>query len=210
MGGMGSGRWSWSHRKKTTAEECRALDLGLITRGKGLTPGQAGTLTWSRGDEMVASVGFEVIATDGRIAVRLRYSWTPRLPPGVTPREVTLDVRLEPGSVPRGGSRWWGRCPLTVDGVPCGRRVGKLYLPPGAMYFGCRTCHRLTYRSRQTHDKRVTRLLKDPEGLLRMAKDPRRLPIRQLVLVLCALTELQARDERLLRRFEKKYGRRDD
>jgi hypothetical protein len=40
-------------------------------------------------------------------------------------------------------------CPLRVDGRSCGRRVGKLYLPPAGGYFGCRHCHDLTYTSCQ-------------------------------------------------------------
>lgn len=205
---MGSGRWGWFHRKKRTVEECRALDLGAILRGRDPTPGLAGTLTWSRRDEVVASVGYVIAGSPGGgLAVRLLYTWTPRIPPGAAPQEVSLDVRLEPGAVPRGRSRWWGRCPLAAGGVPCGRRIGKLYLPPGSMYFGCRHCHRLTYHSRQGHDPRVTRLLRDPEALLRMAEDPRRLPIRQLGLILSALTELQLRTDRWLRRFEKTSGR---
>jgi hypothetical protein len=44
-----------------------------------------------------------------------------------------------------GGVRWWFLCPL----AGCGRRVAKLYLPPGGRYFGCRRCHRLTYTSCQ-------------------------------------------------------------
>ena len=31
----------------------------------------------------------------------------------------------------------------------CKMRVSKLYLPPGATYFGCRTCYHLTYTSCQ-------------------------------------------------------------
>lgn len=34
------------------------------------------------------------------------------------------------------------------------RRVGELYLPPGARYFGCRHCHRLTYKTRKRHTGR--------------------------------------------------------
>lgn len=43
----------------------------------------------------------------------------------------------------------------------------KLYLPPGAQYFGCRSCYDLTYESAQTHDSRVNRLMKDPVALVR-------------------------------------------
>ena len=42
---------------------------------------------------------------------------------------------------------------LLAGGGPCGRRVGKLYLPPGGRYYGCRHCHRLTYSSCQDSHK---------------------------------------------------------
>ena len=50
-----------------------------------------------------------------------------------------------------GGVRPWFRCSLVANGVPCRRRCRILYRPWGALYFGCRHCHRLTYRSRQIH-----------------------------------------------------------
>lgn len=52
-----------------------------------------------------------------------------------------------------GGVRWWFLCP----GRRCGRRVAKLYFPPGngVKYFLCRLCYDLTYRSSQTHNKRL-------------------------------------------------------
>ena len=52
-----------------------------------------------------------------------------------------------------GGLRWWFTCPLIRAGVPCQRRVSKLYLPPGARLFGCRDCHNLTYISCQESGK---------------------------------------------------------
>jgi hypothetical protein len=207
MGGLGSGRWGW-HRKKRAAEDCRVLDLALVVRGRTPTPGQAGTLTWSRGTEVVASVGYEVVAAAGGLAVRLGYTWTPTFPPGAAV-EVTLDIRLVRGSVPNGGSRWWGVCPLATGDRACGRRVGKLYLARGCRLFGCRACHRLTYRSRQSHDKRVSRLARDPDALMRLDADPRRQSITQLGLVLQALTLVQRREERAWKRFEKKYGKRE-
>jgi hypothetical protein len=53
---------------------------------------------------------------------------------------------------------------LVVGGVPCGRRAGKLYLPPGGRYFGCRLCHGLTYTSCQEshkYDAAFRRLARD-------------------------------------------------
>jgi hypothetical protein len=49
------------------------------------------------------------------------------------------------------GERIWFLCPA------CETRARKLYLPPGRTYFLCRTCHDLSYRSRQ---KRASPLAK--------------------------------------------------
>ncbi len=65
-----------------------------------------------------------------------------------------------------GGLRYWFKCPVVRKGTSCHRRVGRLYLPPGATLFGCRTCYGLTYRSSQTHDARVDTLRRDPFALL--------------------------------------------
>jgi hypothetical protein len=46
-----------------------------------------------------------------------------------------------------------GSSGLGAGGPPCGRRVGKLYLPPCGRYFGCRHCYRLTYTSCQESHK---------------------------------------------------------
>ncbi len=46
-----------------------------------------------------------------------------------------------------GGRRFWFLCPLTVNGVYCGKRIGVLYMRDG--YLGCRNCHCLTYKSRK-------------------------------------------------------------
>lgn len=48
-----------------------------------------------------------------------------------------------------GGLRYWFICPY------CNRRVGTLYRPRFAVYFKCRHCYNLTYKSTQTHDRRV-------------------------------------------------------
>ena len=56
-----------------------------------------------------------------------------------------------------GGSRPWFVCPGIVNGVPCGRRVGKLYGP--GRYFLCRHCYRLAYQSQreQPHERALRR-----------------------------------------------------
>ena len=50
-----------------------------------------------------------------------------------------------------GGNRFYFICPLWKHGVYCGRKVAKLYCPPGAKFFGCRYCHDLSYDSRQMY-----------------------------------------------------------
>jgi hypothetical protein len=53
-----------------------------------------------------------------------------------------LDLVRTPGST-YGGERVWFFC------AGCLEPVRKLYLPPKRSYFLCRTCHRLSYKSRQ-------------------------------------------------------------
>lgn len=55
-----------------------------------------------------------------------------------------------------GGLRRWRRCQY-------GRRVTKLYLARRTDRFACRTCHDLTYRSAQEHDKRVDFFRRNPD-----------------------------------------------
>jgi hypothetical protein len=100
---------------------------------------------------------------------------------------MELAVSLEGLPLHFGGRRWWGICPLVGNGQACNRRVGKLYLPPGGRYFGCRQCYRLTYRSVQEHDKRVDALRRSPDALAALVKDPQAASARDLILALKAL-----------------------
>lgn len=202
MGGLGSGRWG-DHRKATTAERCRVIDLAAIVRGAH-PPAKSGELRWLDGETVVAAIGFDVIPADTRATVRLRYRRG-------SEQDVVLDVAMERVAIPRGGFRWWGRCPLARNGTACGRRIGKLYLPPRwSPYFGCRRCHRLAYASSQDHDRRVDDLLKNPEALYRHVHNRRETGLTMLGLILKALTIQQARAEREFRRFEKQPQRTQD
>ncbi len=67
------------------------------------------------------------------------------------PLKIEDAIALETTEPYFGGLRWWFQC-------ECGRRCAKLYLPPGALRFKCRTCHRLRYSSqRETQAKRLSR-----------------------------------------------------
>lgn len=65
-----------------------------------------------------------------------------------------------------GGKRHWVKCPMVHDAQLCGRRVGRLYLPPNATVFGCRHCYNLTYQSAREHDQRKANLARDSKELL--------------------------------------------
>jgi hypothetical protein len=149
MGGPGSGssyHW-WRSSKKTAVEDCKELDLGLLAHKGAVAAGRACSFKWSRGGRPAGEVGFLVRQAGGLLALVLSYRVTP---PG---EDVEEFVPLVTTRMHRGGLRWWGRCPLLKRDRACGRRVGKLYLPPGNRYFGCRQCYDLTYRSCQESRK---------------------------------------------------------
>lgn len=138
MGGSGSGNWCrWN--KKSTVEESLALAMREF-RGR-LHSHAACTLTWTWTSGSKSSVGYFVSLGDVP-TIMLDYRWRDA-------EDVKIPIRLQTTPTQFGGRRWWFTCPLIVNGVACNRRVGKVYLPPGARYFGCRACHRLTYRSCQ-------------------------------------------------------------
>jgi hypothetical protein len=138
MGGSGSG-WRWQDRK-STVEESLVVAMKILRRR--LFAGAAGTLTWTRNSGDTSSIGYFVTWSDDAPVVTLHYRWDGT-------EDVRIPVRLTTTPTQFGGQRWWFICPLIVEGVACRRRAGKLYLPPGARYFGCRKCNDLTYQSSQ-------------------------------------------------------------
>jgi hypothetical protein len=156
MGGPGSGNhyhW-WRSAKKTVVEECLRIDADRWTREGILKAGvhQTGSWVWTYGDGGTFRVNYEAVTLDlARPLLRLWYSWVWRS----TGKEDSAGyhVRLTTTEPRFGGLRWWFVCPLVVDGMACGRRVGKLYLPPLGRYFGCRRCYDLSYTSCQESHK---------------------------------------------------------
>jgi hypothetical protein len=119
------------------------LRAGLLERG-------TWRWTYASGGHFVANYELNTLAV-GRPVVRLSYSfvWT-----ATQEQESHAYLVFLTTTRPRfGGLRWWFLCPLTVNGRPCNRRVGKLYLPPSGRYFGCRHCYDLTYTSCQESRK---------------------------------------------------------
>jgi hypothetical protein len=147
MGSSGSGRWKY-HEKKRTTEECWALDVAKLPRGMldGATP--LGVLRTVRIDGGRSTLCVRWALEFGEESLVLTLSYRPcRRAEG---RELTERVQLLTTKPHFGGVRWWFECPFSwKGGEPCGRRVGKLYLPPRERRFGCRQCHDLTYKSSQ-------------------------------------------------------------
>jgi hypothetical protein len=154
MGGTFSTRWN-GHSKRPTLEQGRTLDLGEMARKGCFRPWYRGRVGWSDGGDETASLGFRVVPEGGGLVLALSYRVVR------TGEDVEVRVPLETTRPHFGGVRWWGRC-------PCGRRVAKLHLAPGAVRFACRHCHGLTYASVQQHDARVDALRRNPDAIARI------------------------------------------
>lgn len=138
MGGFGSGDWSDPSTRKTSVEQCMILSVRSLRLSGFLAAGRAGEIKWSNGaGEIIGKASIEMLNRDGEL--RLKIS------------DYYVDmIRTECNY---GGVRSWFLCPVSVDGVYCGNRCSKLYLPPAGKYFGCRHCYDLTYRSCQESHK---------------------------------------------------------
>jgi hypothetical protein len=123
----------------------RLTHLGML-RSNACGPG---IVSWTNTvtGEKVSSIGFDADTGHDTGTARLHYTRTN------AGDAMDYRVSLTTTHLPWGGLRWWFICPLTVNGRSCGRRVGKLYLPPSGRYFGCRHCYDLTYRSCQDSHK---------------------------------------------------------
>lgn len=187
MGGFGSGSHNRRWRKKTVVEDCLRLDAARWMREGILWADHycIGSWRWDYASGKHVSVSYEVDTRDTTSPhVRLCYSWIWTR----TQQHDSADYRVQLVTTrPQfGGLRWWFICPLTVNSRPCDRRVGKLYMPPHARYFGCRHCHDLTYTSAQEHDSRVGRLRRNPAALLALMDNLETLSPNQLFLALKA------------------------
>jgi hypothetical protein len=141
MGGLGSGNWYRWQPRKTTVEECLALPTTHLKRHIS-AGGGAGMVTWTLASGGKATINIYLAGTGENRIIVLGYRWR-----GI--ETVVTRVSLATTPTQFGSPRWWYRCPIVEGRVECNRRVGKLYLPPGAKHFGCRRCHDLTYRSCQ-------------------------------------------------------------
>lgn len=135
MGGFGSGR----HSGRPTADSSLRIDLAWMLRTRKAREGSHfhGMLNWTCGGRNSGSIGYiAAMSEPGREHLELSYSNTRQ----GERKEVRQTVHLTHTVPNYGGKRWWMLCPVI------GRRVGKLYLPPGGDIFASRQAWRLGYQ----------------------------------------------------------------
>ena len=147
MGGYGSTRWGF-HRRKTTVEESKRLEIKHYTRGirelEAAPPDRRGRIeanpSWTCRGKPSGNVGLIIEGSGDNLTARVSYQVTLRQE---EPRDYKYRVGLQYSLLTWGDRRWWWTCPR------CNRRAGILYLPGWAYEFACRRCHDLTYTSCQ-------------------------------------------------------------
>ena len=136
MGGPGSGQ----RPSKFSVLDCRVLSMADLEAGARRHP-PGGEVIWQARD-------------DGAVRGRLSYTiGEERWPEGTSLRVLALRYRPD-GSTAESRERLildpdrpaLAHCPA------CERALRKLYAPPGAADFLCRTCHGLVYRSARRGD----------------------------------------------------------
>ncbi len=138
--------------RKSRVDEVRSIDILDLQRKGVFSKGSSWSWTssWSRNGEVVAFISYRVEAGEnGPSGLRFMYSIGEKDTGEKKDYDYVISVVATPCNF--GGKRWWYMCPLVVNGRSCRRRCRIVYMPPGAEYFGCRECHRLTYESRQRH-----------------------------------------------------------
>ena len=141
MGGSGSGTWLRTNTR-ATVEDCPIiLNVSRLARDVAFRNGANGTLSWTNPltDSQSMIARFAVREDVMGIVFCIGYE--------VGSTRLAYGIRMKTTKPNFGGNRWWFTCPLVPSGVPCERRVAKLYF--AGRYFGCRGCHRLTYKKCQ-------------------------------------------------------------
>lgn len=128
---------------RNTVEDCKRLSIKAI---KPVFQGKASTvnLTWHGRRSDLSPIEVEVRWNyDGRLAIAYSDGEGFSI-------ELRIECLLTPSNLGR-GYRYWFACPGLNGDLSCQRRVGTLYLPPGARYFACRKCYALPYWDQLRH-----------------------------------------------------------
>ena len=114
--------------------------MNRLHRTDCLRPGWSGGWQWTEDGKQVAWIGLRAESDRMHLSYRIRIGGGDWEPVEETVRIVRMPCRL-------GGHRPYFICPGVVNGVACGRRVGKLY--GAGRYFLCRHCYRLAHASQR-------------------------------------------------------------
>ena len=159
MGGFGSGDWADVAKRKTTVELCMSISAKGLKDNGFFAENKSGLITWTNEfGEKTGAVKIQSYINGNGNKTCLEL---------ITEGFVTSRQKIELTRTPchYGRWRWWFVCPVVKDGIYCGNRVGKLYIPPAGKYFGCRECYDLTYESCQKSHKYVRIFDHVPENL---------------------------------------------
>jgi len=159
VGGFGSGDWADAVKRKTTVQLCMSISAKSLKDYGFFADNKSGTINWTNelGEQTgTVKIQSHVSGNGNKTCLEITTGGF------VTSRQ---EIELTQTPCRYGGWRWWFVCPAVKDGIYCGDRVGKLYIPPAGEYFGCRKCYDLTYESCQKSHKYDRILDHIPENL---------------------------------------------
>jgi len=154
MGGFGSGKWSDVYRRKTTVDLCNEISAKALKEKGFFDASVTGFIEWKNPSGVVvnrvdieSSISVDIDKTSF-LMVRSEVLSTESVK-----RHIEQRVELIRWPCNYGGFRYFFACPAVKNGVYCGDRTTKLYLPRGDQVFACRHCYDLTHKSSQENHK---------------------------------------------------------
>jgi len=154
MGGFGSGKWSDFYRRKTIVEMCNEISTKMLNENGFFDTCKTDMIEWKN----YAGKVIHNAKVESFISVDVDKTSFIVLQRGVLSSDghvkvVEQWIELLKWPCNYGGFRYYFVCPVVKNGVFCGNRSEKLYLPLGGQFFGCRECYDLTYESVQQNHK---------------------------------------------------------
>jgi hypothetical protein len=115
---------------------------------------RAGGISWSYNGNKGSSIGFSIekknYGTQDEMAW-LNMDYTHTNYQSGEKEVMNYKIKLETTPCRFGGKRYWFICPLSKNGIYCGRRVATLFSI--GKWFGCRHCGNITYDSQRRSGK---------------------------------------------------------
>lgn len=131
--------------KKDTVEDCLDVDVYWLKKHGYFCGYKYGGIKWSFRSGHESNISLAVKTHDHEQYINFIYTLTDK---DGQKEHFDYKVPIVTTKCNFGGVRYWFLCSLSGDGMSCGRRVGKLYMPSGGKYFGCRHCYQLSYDAR--------------------------------------------------------------